>query len=170
MTPTKIEKLLADATPGRWLVTSSTLLRIAVSHGKGGIILAGVHRFGKNGGATCLGSPEANARLIAAAPDLARLALDQARELAAKDARIAELEKPVEVKALVWRQPADERGYIALCAVGQYAVFDEGSPRWAFSQRGGYTYFYAETFENAKAAAQADYERRIRAALKEQQP
>lgn len=102
--------------------------------------------------------------------DLARLAIDQARELAAKDARIAELEKPVEVKALVWRQPADERGYIALCAVGQYAVFDEGSPRWAFSQRGGYTYFYAETFENAKAAAQADYERRIRAALKEQQP
>ena len=69
------------------------------------------------------------------------------------------------VKPLVWREPADGRGLIATTVVGQYAVFDEGSPRWAFSVRGGYTYHPVKDMEAAKSAAQADYTARILSAL-----
>lgn len=72
------------------------------------------------------------------------------------------------VKPLVWVKPADKRGYIARSVVGQYAAFAEGDPRWAFSQRGGYTYFKVKTLKAAKAAANADYTARVCAALEVQ--
>lgn len=55
------------------------------------------------------------------------------------------------VKPLVWVKPADKRGYIARSVVGQYAAFAEGDPRWAFSQRAGYTYFKVKTLKAANA-------------------
>jgi hypothetical protein len=65
------------------------------------------------------------------------------------------------IKALDWQQPACKRGYIAVTPVGQFAVFDEGDPRWAFSLRGGYTYYHVDTFKEAKRAATAYYEKRV---------
>ncbi|MDP5216735.1 hypothetical protein Q5Y75_05850 [Ruegeria sp. 2205SS24-7] len=71
----------------------------------------------------------------------------------------------VKVKPLEWCNSVDGRGQIAVTEVGQYAVFDEGSPRWAFSKRGGYTYHPTKDIDEAKATAQADYEKRILSSL-----
>jgi hypothetical protein len=66
------------------------------------------------------------------------------------------------VNPLVWNPAADTRGFIATTKTGiQYAVFDEGSPRWAFAIRGGYKYHPTDSIDEAKAAAQADHEIRI---------
>lgn len=78
----------------------------------------------------------------------------------------ADLAKP-RVKPLVWEIPSCGRGFIAMSLIGrQYAVFDEGDPRWAIGiGGGGYKYTKVETLKAAKAAAQADYERRMLEAL-----
>jgi integrase len=59
------------------------------------------------------------------------------------------------VKALEWMPDSENRGFIAVTSVGQFAVFDEGCPRWAFSGRynSGYRYFKTDTFEEAGNAA-----------------
>jgi hypothetical protein len=94
---------------------------------------------------------------------------DEASALTNRAARrIEELEAALPVvKALVWQTGGDNRGIAAVTVVGQYAAFDEGNPRWAIHTRGrsGYSYYYVDTFEAAKVAAQADYEARILSAL-----
>ena len=66
-----------------------------------------------------------------------------------------------QVKLLVWHYALDLSELIAVSAFGQYAVWDDEDPRWAFSQRGAYKYFYVANFKEAKAAAQADYNKRV---------
>lgn len=84
-------------TPGPWFVSNGDLLRVARSNGGSPIVVAGVHKIGSRGGA-CLGDPLANARLIAAAPDLLEAlkmvsGVDLHHEvLAAVDAAIAKAE------------------------------------------------------------------------------
>jgi len=75
------------------------------------------------------------------------------------------------VKPLDFVKAADGRGFIAINAIGQFAVFDEGVPRWAFagSWDSGYRYFYTETFEQAKQAAN-DFLIRSIVSLLEDQP
>jgi hypothetical protein len=69
------------------------------------------------------------------------------------------------IAPLVWVTPADGRGFIAVSVVGQYAVFDEDDPRWAFSRRGGYTYYYVNTLKEAKAAANTHHRTAIMTAF-----
>ena len=59
------------------------------------------------------------------------------------------------VKPLDFHPGGDGRGFIAKTAIGQFAVFDEGDPRWAFSGPwdSGYRYWHTETFEQAKREA-----------------
>ena len=67
----------------------------------------------------------------------------------------------MKIKPLNWEKPSDKRGYIAVTCVGQFAVFDEGDPRWAFSFRGGYTYYYVDSIKKAKQEATEYYEKRV---------
>jgi hypothetical protein len=70
------------------------------------------------------------------------------------------------VKALDWFPDREGRGLIAKTAVGQYAIFDDDDPRWAYHKSlSGYRYFKTETFEEARAAAQSHYEKLILEAL-----
>ncbi len=81
---------------------------------------------------------------------------------------------PVEVKALEWREWKHTRGWQADCAIGQYQVAWLGEFEcWqcarphmsgAATPRGDY-FSRHESSADAKAAAQADYETRIRSAL-----
>ncbi len=58
-------------TPGPWYMTKSgRLLRVGKSRKCSGVVLAGIHKFGNLGGAVVEGTPEANAHLIAAAPEM----------------------------------------------------------------------------------------------------
>ena len=61
----------------------------------------------------------------------------------------------VKPKLLVWVQAACGQGFIANTSIGQYAYFDDGEPRWAYSKRGYYTYHYTDTGVEAKDAAYA---------------
>lgn len=70
-------------------------------------------------------------------------------------------EKPADIETLVWHQDTDGRGEIAVTTVGQYAVFDDEDPRWAFSFRGGYDYHHVEDIDAARAGAQKHYEERV---------
>lgn len=90
----------------------------------------------------------------------------QCYQNAAKNIRALSPTSPMpvlpKVNPLVWNPAADTRGFIATTKTGiQYAVFDEGSPRWAFAIRGGYKYHPTDSIDEAKAAAQADHEIRI---------
>lgn len=87
LTTTEIERLLADATPGPWRADGEPWNRIVWSSHENRVCFM-AHSNGLNDAKDI-----ANARLIAAAPEVFRLAIDQARELAAANARIAELER-----------------------------------------------------------------------------
>ena len=60
---------MSEHTPGPWCVSDGNLLRVTNINKKHPVVVCGVHRNGKYGGKVC-GDPLANARLIAAAPDL----------------------------------------------------------------------------------------------------
>lgn len=61
---------------------------------------------------------------------------------------------PKMIPPLVWLSGKDGRGFVALTSATQYGVFDEGNPRWYFVNRNRtLVWFYMETFEEAKAAA-----------------
>ena len=55
-------------TPGPWSVSNGHLLRVTTTT-RLPLVICGIHRLGKNGG-PAIGDPHANARLIAAAPEL----------------------------------------------------------------------------------------------------
>jgi hypothetical protein len=65
-----VERLLDGVTPGPWGCSTGKLVRIVKVVGRSPIVLAGVHRFGRNGGKATDGDCEANARFIAASREL----------------------------------------------------------------------------------------------------
>lgn len=65
---------MSGHTPGPWSVSLGDLVRVTAAGPKGGhhpVVVCGVHRIGKHLGVERAGEVEANANLIAAAPDLA---------------------------------------------------------------------------------------------------
>lgn len=65
-----VERILEGVTPGPWGCSMGKLVRIVKVVSRSPIVLAGVHRFGRNGGKATDGDCEANGRFIAAARDL----------------------------------------------------------------------------------------------------
>lgn len=72
---------LAASTPGPWRITNGALLRVVKATARP-VVLAGIHRFGRYGGNAAAGAPEANARLIARAPDMAAALIEAEAALA----------------------------------------------------------------------------------------
>ena len=87
---------------------------------------------------------------------------------AATDAIITAL--PYMVAPLVWHLSADHNGRIANTVVGQYAVWDDEDPRWAFSRRGGYNYIHVNDVESAIRGANAHYAAEIASAFEGVEP
>lgn len=81
LTIPEIERLLANATPGPWEIDPHSDMPDCMND----VWFSDEIRI-------CADAYTTDARLMAAAPDLARLAIDHSRELAAANARIAELE------------------------------------------------------------------------------
>jgi hypothetical protein len=76
----------------------------------------------------------------------------------------AEREKAVAVKPLVWGATRSGYVWVALAAVGRYFIEERHSDfRWNVENWPGQ--WTSNTLDEAKSAAQADYEARIRAAL-----
>lgn len=61
---------MAGHTPGPWSASNGALIRVVKSDRGRPTVICGVHKQGRFGGKTDGGCPVANARLIAAAPDL----------------------------------------------------------------------------------------------------
>lgn len=89
------------------------------------------------------------------------------------ESQLAEARRAVEVKPLVWKPIGDAEKasvygvrFIARCSFGEYFVNSGayGKEGWSFS-RLGYAEIAASSADEAKAAAQADFETRIRSAL-----
>jgi hypothetical protein len=72
---------------------------------------------------------------------------------------------PGMVQPLVWAGDRDRRGFTAQSVLGQYGAFDEGSPRWYSPTRYGITYRHTDTFEQAKAAANAHHAAQVMTAF-----
>jgi hypothetical protein len=100
MTPEKAQSLLDGATPGPWCVADETIIWTQINDP-----LETTYDIGYPVAETRTirlsighkrwpeGQPEANARLIAAAPDLARTVIAQAAEITRLQARLAAAEK-----------------------------------------------------------------------------
>lgn len=80
-----VERILEGVTPGPWGCSMGKLVRIVKVVSRSPIVLAGVHRFGRNGGKATDGDCEANARFIAASRELVPALL------AERDAALAEV-------------------------------------------------------------------------------
>ncbi len=92
------------------------------------------------------------------------------RALSSKDATAAIAALPaatVRVKPLAWDN--DEPSCVSLCPFGEYVVQDEDVDGWGLwtpdQIDGDDAFAFYTSHEAAKAAAQADYEARIRSAL-----
>lgn len=118
MTDAEIERLLADAVEGPWFAGDTDELQgnecFSYIHAKSGTIIAECDNASDGVIASALGAygckckTDANASLIASAPDLARLALDQARELAAANARIDRMNVAIEILEDALQEAGDD--------------------------------------------------------------
>jgi hypothetical protein len=78
----------------------------------------------------------------------------------------ADLSRP-RVKPLVWREYSNNGNCMAETSIGDYVIEDHGENDWGIWLEDNYSPILGpyKTLEEAKAAAQADYERRILEAL-----
>jgi hypothetical protein len=78
----------------------------------------------------------------------------------------ADLARP-KVKPLVWRQYSNNGNCMAETSIGDFVIEDHGENDWGIWLEDNYSPILGpcKNLEEAKAAAQADYERRILEAL-----
>lgn len=96
-----VERILEGVTPGPWGCSMGKLVRIVKVVSRSPIVLAGVHRFGRNGGKATDGDCEANGRFIAAARDLVPALLARAEAAEAEVARLSAPPDDAEVLAII---------------------------------------------------------------------
>lgn len=109
-----------------------------------------------------------------AAQSLAQAIEDQAAEIAKRDQWMAELEAQSIVKPLVWdkfEHDPTEQEYVSLTLVGKYFIGFGMTKGKRYVEYNGVALgdekgvFWFDYLKDAKAAAQADFERRIKSAL-----